>query len=67
MLPESVLFPATVGRVTVPVKVGEAVSALVAIAVEIAVYSVSISAPRTVLLGSPVVRLSLDVKLVAFV
>jgi hypothetical protein len=49
------------GIVTVPVNVGEAKSALVAIAVDIAVNSVSNSLPRITLPLSPEGKLSLAV------
>ena len=55
------------GIVTVPVKVGDAISALVAEAVAIASNSVSNSLPRIILLVSPAGKLSLAVKLVVFV
>ena len=53
--------------VAVPVSAGEAVSALVPIAVAILVYSVSCSEPRIIFKGLPVDKLSLAVKLVVFV
>ena len=56
-----------VGTVTVPVKVGLAVSDFVAIAVDIASNSVSNSAPRTTLLVSPPGRVSLAAKSVVLV
>jgi hypothetical protein len=60
------LVPAVaVGAVGVPVNVGLLVSALLAIAVAIAVYSTSISVPLIILLGLPVGKESLAVKLVA--
>jgi hypothetical protein len=63
-----VLEPAVaVGAAGVPVKVGLAKSALDAIAEEIALNSVSISVPFTILLGLPVFKLSFVAKLVAFV
>ena len=55
-------FISTVGIVTVPVKVGPAISDLVAIAVDIASNSVSNSVPRTILLESPPGSLSLAAK-----
>lgn len=61
-----VLVPAdAVGAVGVPVNEGLLISALDAIADEIAVNSVSISAPLTILPAFPVGKLSLAVKLVA--
>lgn len=57
----------TLAAVSVPVKVGLALSDLVAIAVAMLVNSLSISEPRTILLGSPVIKKSLEVKLVTFV
>ena len=59
-------MPLTVrlATVTVPVKVGLAESDLVATAVAMLVNSVSISEPRTILPGSPVVSESLAVKFV---
>lgn len=48
-------------------KVGPEVSALVATAVAMLVNSVSISEPRTTLFESPLLRLSLAVKLVVLV
>ena len=63
-----VFVPAlAVGAVGVPVKAGLLVSALDEIAEAIAVSSVSISAPLTILPELPVGRPSLAVKLVAFV
>ena len=59
--------PVAVGAVGVPVKAGLLVSALDEIAEAIAVSSVSISAPLTILPELPVGRPSLAVKLVAFV
>lgn len=56
-----------VGAVGTPVNAGDAKSALDATAEAIAIYSVSSSVPLTVLLGSPEARVSLVVKLVAFV
>jgi hypothetical protein len=56
-----------VGNVGVPVKVGLAKSALVAIAVAMSLNSVSISVPLTILSGLPLVRLSLVAKLVDLV
>ena len=62
------LFPAgAVGAVGVPVKAGEALSALLEIAVASATNSSSISAPLIRLLGSPVTRVSLILKLVALI
>ena len=62
------LVPAVaVGAVGVPVKVGLLVSALLAIAVAIAVYSTSISVPLMILPGLPVGSASLAVKLVALI
>ena len=57
----------TVAAVTVPVNVGPAVFALVALAVARLLNSVSISVPLTILLGSPELRESLVAKLVVFV
>jgi len=56
---------AAVGAVGVPVNVGLLVSALLAIAVAIAVYSTSISVPLIILPALPVGRASLAVKFVA--
>jgi hypothetical protein len=56
-----------VGANGVPVKVGLLLSDFDAIADAIAVYSVSISVPLITFDGLPVLRLSLDAKLVAFV
>jgi hypothetical protein len=61
------VVPVAVGAVGTPVKAGEAKSALEEIAEAIAIYSVSISVPLTILLGSPEPKVSLVVKLVAFV
>ena len=61
------LEPATaVGTAGVPVKVGEAISALELIAPAIELNSLSISVPLTILLESPVGRVSLVAKFVAF-
>ena len=63
-----VLVPAeAVGANGVPVKVGLLLSALDDIAEAMAVYSASISVPLITLAGLPVLRASLDAKLVAFV
>lgn len=56
-----------VGANGVPVKVGLLLSDFDDIADAIAVYSVSISVPLITFAGLPVLRLSLDAKLVAFV
>jgi hypothetical protein len=56
-----------VGANGVPVRVGLLLSALDDIADAIAVYSASISVPLIIFAGLPVLRLSLDAKLVAFV
>jgi hypothetical protein len=56
-----------VGAAGVPVNVGLAISALVAIAVEIALNSVSNSVPLMIFKGLPVERLSLLVKFVLLV
>jgi hypothetical protein len=56
-----------VGAAGVPVNVGEAMSALELIAPEIALNSLSISVPLTILLASPVGNVSLVAKLVALV
>ncbi len=56
-----------VGATGVPVKVGLLVSALEETAEAIAVNSVSISVPLTILPALPVGKVSLAVKLVAFV
>ena len=56
-----------VGANGVPVKVGLLLSDFDDIADAIAVYSVSISVPLITFDGLPVLRLSLDAKLVAFV
>lgn len=50
------------GIVTVPVKVGDAISALVADAVAIALNSVSNSVPRIILLVSPLEQTILSSK-----
>ena len=64
-VPERVLFPATA---SFPVSWTTASSsALVAMAVAMAVYSASCSEPKTFLEGSPVTKLSLAVKFVVFV
>jgi hypothetical protein len=55
-----------VGAAGVPVNVGDAVSALVEIAVAMLLYSVSISVPLIILAGLPVRSASLDAKSVAF-
>jgi hypothetical protein len=55
-----------VGAAGVPVNVGDAVSALVEIAVAMLLYSVSISVPLIILAGLPVSSASLDAKSVAF-
>jgi hypothetical protein len=65
--PKVKLVIAAVGMVTVPVKVGDAVSDLELTAVWIAVNSASISEPLTTFDGLPDVRLSLAVKFVVFV
>jgi hypothetical protein len=63
-----VLVPAdAVGAVGVPVNPGLLISALDAIALATAFSSVSISVPLTILPEFPVGKLSLAVKLVAFV
>jgi hypothetical protein len=63
-----VLEPAVaVGAAGVPVNVGEAMSALELIAPEIELNSLSISVPLTILFESPVGRVSLVAKFVAFV
>ena len=56
----------TVAAVTVPVKVGFALSALVALAVAMLSNSLLISVPLTILAGSPEGRESLEAKLVVF-
>ena len=56
-----------VGSVGVPVKVGDAKSALVATAVAMLLNSVSISVPLTIFKGLPEDRLSLVAKFVLFV
>ena len=62
------LVPAeAVGANGVPVRVGLLLSALDDIADAIAVYSASISVPLITFAGLPVLRPSLDAKLVAFV
>jgi hypothetical protein len=53
--------------VTVPVNVGLAVFAFVALAVAMLLNSESISVPLTILFGSPELRESLVAKLVVFV
>jgi hypothetical protein len=58
---------AAVGANGVPVRVGLLLSALDDIAEAIAVNSASISVPLIIFAGLPVLRLSLDAKLVAFV
>ena len=55
-----------VGAAGVPVKVGLLTSALLDIADAMLVNSVSISVPVMIFAGSPVVRVSLVAKLVAF-
>ena len=55
-----------VGAAGVPVNVGDAISALELTAPAIALNSLSISVPLTILLESPVGRVSLVAKLVAF-
>jgi hypothetical protein len=61
-----VLEPAVaVGAAGVPVNVGDAISALELIAPAIALNSLSISVPLTILLESPVGRVSLVAKFVA--
>jgi hypothetical protein len=63
-----VLVPAeAVGANGVPVSVGLLLSALDDIAEAMAVYSASISVPLITFAGLPVLRASLDAKLVAFV
>jgi hypothetical protein len=63
-----VLDPAVaVGAAGVPVNVGEAVSALELTADAIALNSLSISVPLTILPESPVGKVSLVAKLVALV
>ena len=57
----------TVAAVTVPVKVGLAVSALVALAVAMLLNSVSISVPLTILAALPEGRESFVAKLVVLV
>jgi hypothetical protein len=57
---------AAVGAVGVPVKLGEALSALEATAVAMLLNSVSNSAPLISFKGLPVARESFDVKLVLF-
>lgn len=62
-----VLVPGdAVGAAGVPVKVGLLTSALLEIAEAMLVNSVSISVPLMIFAGSPVVRVSLVAKLVAF-
>jgi hypothetical protein len=56
-----------VGAAGVPVKVGDAISALELIAPEIELNSLSISVPLTILFESPVGSVSLVAKLVALV
>jgi hypothetical protein len=63
-----VLEPAVaVGAAGVPVNVGDAMSALELIAPERALNSLSISVPLTILFESPVGKVSLVAKFVAFV
>jgi hypothetical protein len=54
------------GAAGVPVNVGDAMSALELIAPAIELNSLSISVPLTILLASPVGRVSLVAKFVAF-
>jgi len=62
-----VVAPTVAPSIAPPVMAAEALSVLVAMAVAMLLYSVSISVPRTTLSGSPGVRLSLVAKLVLFV
>ena len=64
---DAVVAPIVVALIVPPVIAAEELSVFVAIAVAILLYSVSISVPRTILSGSPGVRLSLVAKLVLFV
>jgi hypothetical protein len=59
------VLAAAVGAEGVPVNVGDVVSALLATAVAIALYSSSISAPLIILLGLPVSKASFVKKFVA--
>ena len=63
ILPDAVISTAVI----VPVNVGEAVLALVADATAMALYSSSISVPRTIFSGLPLSSVSLDAKSVTFV
>jgi hypothetical protein len=58
--------PAAVGAAGVPVNVGDAVSALVEIAVAMLLYSVSISVPLIILAGLPVSSASFAAKSLDF-
>jgi hypothetical protein len=66
-VPPSATAKSVIPVIVPPVMAAEALSVLVAMAVAMLLYSVSISVPRTTLSGSPGVRLSLVAKLVDFV
>jgi hypothetical protein len=66
-VPPSATAKSVIPVIVPPVMAADALSVLVAMAVAMLLYSVSISVPRTTLSGSPGVRLSLVAKLVDFV
>jgi len=66
-VPPSATAKSVMPVIVPPVMAADALSVLVAMAVAMLLYSVSISVPRTTLSGSPGVRLSLVAKLVLFV
>jgi len=66
-VPPSATAKSVIPVIEPPVIAAAELSVLVAMAVAILLYSVSISVPRTTLSGSPGVRLSLVAKLVLFV